>query len=578
MGKVWVKELTGGLDTRRMAATTPGGVLIKAQDGHINSGGEIEKRAAFVAARTLPAGTVGLAADSSGLIVFGSDVDPGVPAGVTYQRLEKSTKVLVDVPSWDRYGGLIYSVGEFDDGTIVHYYDATEVADWFDGRARVSFRVVSGSTVGSGELTDLTVNGVSIIGSPVAWDTDPTTMAAAIAAEINGHTSSPDYDATSVGDTVNIIADAPGAASNGFSVFPLTDGDLVLDPTSGLFLGGGADSAAFVPGLFVKTLSGRKIYATAQSRMHFSGIDQPTKWTTDAIGAGSYDVAKEASGAEELLALASYQGLVAAFAESVVLIFFVDPDPDLINIRQILQNTGTVSPRSVTEFGDTDVFYVALSGLRSLRARDSTNSATTTDLGVPIDSLVTAKLQIMSTDERKQIIGLINPIDGRFWLIFPDGTIFVFSFYSNSKVSAWTTYVTGFPVSGAVVWNRRVWLRSGDTVYVYGGEDSGAALTYDSTTCKVWLPFFDAGKPTEKKQWEAMDAAVEGTWALYAGMDVNDQDAHELVATVTETTFNNERIPFNHGCSHVSPRFESSGPGPAKVSSWIGHYQGGDDS
>lgn len=574
MGKVWVKELTGGLDTRRLPETTPGGVLIKALDGHINSGGEFEKRAAFVAAYTLPDGTVGLAADAASLIVFGNATDPGVPPGVAYQKLEKSTKTLVDVPSYDLYGGDVYAVAEYDDGTIAHFFDGAEVTDWFDGRARASFEIISG-TDAVDSLDMIYVNGVAIMSAAEDYDTNNETTAAAIAANINAHTSSPDYNATSVGARVNIIAATSGAASNGFGVSFKVDTAFVLSDYSPT-LANGANSAAFVPGEFVKTV-GSKMYAVSGSSLHYSGIREPTKWTTDTTGAGFTDVSKEASGAEDLLALADYQGFVAVFAETVILTFFVDPDPDLVAKRQVLRNTGTVAPRSVTEFGDSDVFYLALSGLRSLRARDSSNSASTTDLGVPVDSLIKAKLAVMTPDERKGVIGLINPVDGRFWLIFPDGEIFVFSYYSNSKVSAWTTYETGFTVDKAIVFGRRVFLRSGNTIYVYGGLDNAATLTYDSTVAKAWLPYFDAGKPTEQKQWAGIDAAVSGTWAVYVAPQPTNLDARELVANLTETTFNNERVPFNGKTTHASPQFESSGEGEAVLSAIVLHYEGGED-
>lgn len=678
MGKVWVKELTGGLDVRRSPETTPGGLLIKGQDGHINSGGEFEKRAAFVSAYTLPAGTVGLAADTAGLIVFGSPAAPTMPSGVSYQRLQKSTKVLVDVPSWDQFSEDIYAVGEFDDGTIVHYLDAVEVTDWFDGRARASFNVtdggpavaatgeftVTGGTLGGGnqitsvkidgvdiltgpiahtgnnsttaanlvtainsltsspnysavqngdvvqisasltgtaangktivivvggtatvgnivhmqggtdtsKVTDIKVNGVSIINAAVPWDTSVEETAQDISDAVNAHTSAPDYDATSSGAQVNIIADASGTAANGFAVV-ITVSDGMTLSTYSTTMSGGVASAAFVPGEFVKTL-GRRMMATSGSVWHISGADAPTQWTTDATGAAFFDQAKEASAAREVQALANYQGFVAVFAKGAILIWFFDPDPDLISKRQVLSNTGTVSPRSVTEFGDADVFYLALSGLRSVKARDSSNNATTSDLGSPVDKLIKAKLSDMTTDERRGVIGLINPVDDRFWLIFPDGQIFVFSYYAAAKVSAWTTYETGFVVDAAVRFGDRLFLRSGDTIYVYGGLDTGDGLTYDATSAKCWLPYFDAGNPTLEKQWEGWDAAVEGEWAVYAAMQPTALDAREHIATISETTYNKPRIPFNNSCTHVSPQLESQGSGEAKVSSIVMHYKG----
>jgi hypothetical protein len=162
-------------------------------------------------------------------------------------------------------------------------------------------------------------------------------------------------------------------------------------------------------------------------------------------------------------------------------------------------------------------------------------------------------------------------VDDRFWLIFPDGQIFVFSYFPSAKVSAWTTYEAGFDVDGAVVFDDKVYLRSGDLVKVYDG------VTYDSTVAKCWLPYFDAGNPTERKQWQGWDAAVEGNWLVYAATEPTNLSAREVVVTVTETTFNKERVPFHGQCSHVSPQFESQGSGAAKISSVVLHYDGGED-
>lgn len=577
MGRIWVKEFTGGLDTRRMAATTPGGVLVKATDGHITAGGEFEQRAAFVSTYDLPAGTVGLAQTSSGLVVFGSIVAPTMPSGVSYQRLQHSdgTTAIDKVLSVDLYGGKLYVVAQFADGTIFHFYDGERVTDWFDGRARASFRVTGGEATTPSTLTSLKVNGVDILTGPLNWDTSNEDTAAAIAAAINSLTSTPDYDATAVGDQVNVIAANSGVAPNGFAIsFAVADG-FGITPATGIVLAGGVDSTGtFVPGGFVKTI-GSKVYSVSGGVLHFSGIREPTKWTTDITGAGFIDMSQETSNAEELVAVANYQGFVAVFAGRVVLIYYVDPDPDLNAKSQILRNTGTNYPGSVTEFGDSDLFYLAESGCRSLRARDASNAASTTDIGVPIDTLVRAKLRSMTDAEKQRIIGLINPDDGRFWLCMSD-EVFVFSFYSNAKVSAWTSYLPRFNIENAAIFNDKVYVRSGDTVYAYGG--SGDTPTYDSTVAKAWLPFLEADKPSEFKEWSGFDAAVEGQWSVYAGQMVTDITVRELIATITETTFNKPRHPMQGEASHCSLQFEGNGgTGPARLSSAILHYLDGED-
>lgn len=687
MSQLWIKELKGGLDTRRMPETTSGGVMIEATDGHLTRGGEFEKRAAFVKRYDLPVGaTKGLAADRAGLIVFGSAAAPTLPAGVAYQRYEHPTgQALARVPSYDLYSGRVYGVGEFSDGSLYHYYDGVRVNDWYDGRSRASFRITAGGAFtatrasGSGEVTGgtagagneittividsvqlftapvahtgnnattaaavasainaytstpdytatsngqtvvitavtpgssingkaivavvggnvtvgnatvmlggtnagtsrldaLTVDGVSIINTPVNWTTSHPATASAIAAAINAFVSVPDYTATAVDDQVNVIADV-GSAANGRVVTATVSNGLAVTPSAGLALSGGSEGAdTYGPGAFVKTV-GSKMYSTSRSNLHFSGIQQPTKWTTDAVGAGFIDMSSQASGSEDLTALARYNNFLAIFAERVIQMWYVDPDENNNLQKQTLNNTGTASPRSVTQFGDSDVFYLSESGLRSLRARDASNSAATTDIGVPVDTLITEVVRGLTPEQRDNITGLIEPLDGRFWLTA--GTrIFVFSYFSGSNISAWSLYkptdsVTGeaLEIEYVVVYQRKVYVRSGDTIYVYGGPD--VELVYDETQAIAQLPYLDGDDPSRMKNLQSIDVAVQGQWEVRMAMDPLDLNASDRMATVDRTTYSLGMIGAQGNATHYSLIMKSQGSGYAKFGAATMHF------
>lgn len=682
MGQIWVREFTGGLDTRRMPETTAGGVLIEAIDGHITRGGEFEKRAAFVQTYDVP-GTVGMAFTRTGIVVFGSGPAVAVPTGVAYQRLQHpdGNTALIRVPSFDLNAGKIYAVGVFADGTVHHFYDGVRVSDWFDGRARAMLRVASGNTVpavsasaaftitsgtlGGGNLTaitvagvtitdgpiphtgdnvtmaaavaasintrvsspdytasssgavvtitsvlpgisangrvvaytatgdvsanpsnmnggvpavtsrldDLRVNGVAIIAAPVTWSISNSNTAAEIAAAINAYVSVPEYSAVAVGDQIVILAAAAGTEPNGYYVGAVVSSGLVLDPAAATMNGGAVTAGSFTPGTFVLTI-GSKMYSTSGPNMHFSGIKLPTKWTTDATGAGFIDMSSEASGAEELVAVAKYQNYVAVFAEQIIQIWYVDPNPSLNKQSQVLNNTGTVSARSVTKFGDDDLFYVNESGLRSLRARDASNSASTTDIGSPVDTLITGELRKLNADERSRIIGAIEPLEGRFWLAIKE-KIFVFSYFSGANVSAWSMYHPGFEVEDMLVFGRRMHLRSGNKIYVYGGVSG--EIKYDATVATARLPYLDGEKPTKKKHLRGYDAALEGLWRVSVGMDPNNLDVVDVLGNVFETTFDSETLPAAGGHTHFSLLFQSQGNGPAKLGSAIINYDSDDE-
>lgn len=691
MGTIWLKDIKGGLDTRRMPELLPGGSALRANDGHINRGGEFEQRAAFVSAYDLPAGkTVGLAYGGSGLYAFGDGVPPAMPRGVTYQRLQHPDSItpLYRILSFDLFKAKIYVVAEFSDGTQYHFYDGVRITDWQDGRARAAFQVTGGGlqpatqasgafTVSGGsanivntfadvqlngvsilgapvqhtgdnsttaaaiaaqinsfvsipdyvavavgpvvtikaaatgpaangflpvltltgdvaasgitalsgganaalsQLADLTVNGVPIIAAPVDWTTDNATTAAAIAAAINSYESTPDYIATVIGTKVNLIAADAGVASNGFTVTFSLLRNMGITPNAAVVLAGGlAPGVVFQSGTFAKTI-GSKVYVTSGPNLNFSGIQIPTGFQSSNVGAGFIDMSTQAAGSETLQAVAKYLQYIAVFAGRTTQVWYVDPDPTLNRQTQVLNNMGTLSPRSVTQFGDNDLFFCDESGIRSLRARDASNSAATTDIGIPVDTLIVAKLATLTALQRSQIIGLIEPATGRFWLIFPD-QIFVFSFFEGSKISAWSTYTpsvngVAFNVDDAVVFKKKVYLRSGDKIYLYGG--AGTTPMYDSTSPELWTPYLDANAPAVTKQFETIDVACEGEWVVSAGMDPKNINVSDKIATVSGTTYNDDKIPFEHEATHVSLRFKGVGSGAKKIGAAAINYKGED--
>lgn len=696
MGTIWIKEMTGGLDVRRLPETTPGGVLVRADNGHITRGGEFETRAAFVPEIALPAGTVGLAHTRTGLVVFGSGPAPAaLPRNVKYQRLQKGGLTLARIRDWELFDDKIYAVAEFSGGTVAHFLDGVEVSAWQEARARVSmlvgggsitpaaqasasFRVIGGTaevinelaslqvggtrlirdgvvyagdntltaeaiaaainaypttpgytaeaagdvvtltavragteangrsitwtttgnfvlgdaTVFSGgvdrvdpALTSLTIGGVPVIREAVEWPGDVESMADAIADAVNSSASDPEYEAASQGGLVTIYAVEAGTGRNGLTLEPTVTGDLEISFPSGSALANGTelDADRYLPADVVLTVR-EKMYAGAGSILHMSAVQNPSYWTpggtaTDEIGAGFKNIAASNSSSYRITALARYYDRLAVFTPDTVQTWYLDPDPDLVVQTQVLENTGTECPKSVAQFGDSDIFYLDTSGIRSLRARDSSNAAATTDIGVPIDDLLAAKLAGMTAAQKNRVIGLINPADKRFWLIMDD-EVFVYSYYPNSKVNAWTRYEisstiggarTDYIVDAALTFDRRVFLRAGNTILCYGGWHR--VPVYDETQANAWLPMLDANAPTAEKDWRGIDAALTGAWDVSVSFDPLREEVFDTVANLTQTTFGLRRIPAKHKSSHVGLKFRSRG-GRAILSSVVIHFDG----
>lgn len=317
----------------------------------------------------------------------------------------------------------------------------------------------------------------------------------------------------------------------------------------------------------------QKVFAGAGSVMFFSAIGDPTDYNPASTGAGFIDMSTHTRGADAITALVRYQQFAAVFSRRTIQIWFLDPDPLLSRQVQVLSNTGVPGPNAVVEFGDSDVFYLDQSGIRSLRARDSSNNAFTTDIGSPIDPLVVG-LICDCPDGNPRTAAAVEPQDGRVWIAI-GSTIFVFSYFPGSKVSAWSTYEPGFAVDDMVVFQDRIYLRSGDSFYVYGSE-SGPYQYSEATQAEAWLPYLDADRPTQAKLLHGLDVACRGTWELRLAMDPSDTTASDLVARVAETTFQNHRIPAEGEATHISLRAKSLAPAgpnsPAILSSAVIHH------
>tara|TARA_B100000902_G_scaffold367574_1_gene390283 strand:+ start:3543 stop:5609 length:2067 start_codon:yes stop_codon:yes gene_type:complete len=686
MPYILVEDFRGGLDNRRSNVTAQAGTLVTLKNAHINRGGEIEKRQAFVKLTTLPSNTTGLTASNGQIYVFGHEASsavnfaPGTPANVNYMRLQHPTPTteITSILGTSFFNGQVYASAQYEDGRIYHFYNGTRITDWFDARARNKFQITGGSaggtsatgsfkitggnsfsgnnirivrvngvavcnivahtgdnsttasnvataitnfsstpnytatastntvtitasdvgvatngfvitvevdgavTVGSivnmsgginNAITNITVNGVSIIDKPIIWATSHTHTASLVADAINEYITTPEYEATSVDQNVNIITKESGSSFNNYVVVITVSGNVTTAfvPTSQNFLDGGASSLpTYTPGNYIKPVK-TKMYSLSDSLLHYSATNDPNEWNDTSQGAGFINLSNNASGSEDLQAIANYFDNIAVFAKQAVQIWFVDADDTKNAQVQVLGNTGTFAPNSVVEFGDNDVFYLSKSGIRSLRARDSSNAAFVGDIGNPIDDTIISAIQA-DTSISEEATAILNPIDGRYMLAIGN-SIYVFSYYPSSKISAWSVYETGFTVNQWAFDGTNILARSGNDLYALGGTNN---QTYDNSTVEVQLPFLDAGSPATSKDFTGLDVTCENEWTVSVATDPTDISTIEEIATVNKTTYGLGRVSMTGFSTHIAPKFVCTKQGNAKLGNVVVHYESSD--
>ena len=329
-------------------------------------------------------------------------------------------------------------------------------------------------------------------------------------------------------------------------------------------------------GYFIRAYKS-KLYCVGDKYLRFSTVNNGFLWEpasnvndNSRDGAGNINVSIQEGGSSTLNGCEIYYDKIALFTEQSTQMWSVVSDPKQNALGQVLRQTGTKAPWSVQQYGSGDILFLASSGIRSMKARDISNSAAVSDIGSPIDDLVRA----IPENDRVYCRSVLEPVVGRVWFAFRRN-IFLLSFFPGPNITAWSNYKVDFDIEYIVACGDRLFVRSGNDLYLYGGV---SGETYDTCKVEVRLPFLDGSKPGHMKMFQAVDATVTGTWDIKIAYDFDNPDAEEDVATVSAPTWNKGRYELTGFASHMSLRFYNQTAEPAILSNAAIHYNMAQDS
>jgi hypothetical protein len=331
-------------------------------------------------------------------------------------------------------------------------------------------------------------------------------------------------------------------------------------------------------GFYVKTYK-TKIFTVGGSVLYFSAIGNPADWT--GTGSGMIDLSLEDSDMTDCIALEAYYDKLAIISKTATQLWLIDPDPLRSQYVQTLRDAGTIAWRSVLQYGSGDVMYLSPSGIRSLRARNSSLAAAVSDIGSPLDPILQDLFRTRDEAVNAGTISLLQPVTGRFWIIMPD-RIYVLSAFPGPKITAWSEYElthaspTGqvsFAVTAGTTYRHHVVLRDGEhNIYAYGGTDP-AGPVYDDASVELIFPHHAGDQPATYKMFQALDAACTGNWEVSLSLNPDDDAVEDFAGVFTGQQFTKGDFPITAQATHMSLRLRCFETGPASLSNLIVHYQ-----
>jgi hypothetical protein len=314
-----------------------------------------------------------------------------------------------------------------------------------------------------------------------------------------------------------------------------------------------------------------KMHMTAGASVFFSALNDPMDWDPQMAGAGYVNFSENFSTKYDIVSIAPYKAQLAVFGQNNIQIWGWDPNPELNSQQQVLANTGAIAAGSIAQLGDIDVFYVSSSGIRSLKARDATDSAMSSDVGTQIDTLIESEIEIDGPDY--QVSSLIEPNSGRYMMSIND-KIYVLSQFTGSQIQSWSTYEPGFGnIEKMVSNNTDVYMRC-ESGKIYILSRTNYTSFEDPNVTTVQMPYLDGEKPAHTKTFTGVDATITGSWQVFAGTNTSNTLVRELIATINSPTFEIGRIPLvglgtHMGVLMISPASNQ----PATIANLMIHYR-----
>lgn len=312
----------------------------------------------------------------------------------------------------------------------------------------------------------------------------------------------------------------------------------------------------------------QRVWSVTTSLLEFCALADPTTWTGGT--SGFINMQNQNADNEPLVGIQQYQNRIAIFTRNNIQIWILAVDPSQNTFQQSVQNTGALSNRSITQYGNIDVFYLDTSGERSIRARDASNAPAVNDVGVAIDAFIQSFTSTLTGTQIGRACSVIEPIDGRYWLAIHN-RIFAYSFFPGSKISAWTYYdltdeISTADISEMVRSGNRVYLRAADNIYLYGGDTNAVYPNDNEILATVSLPFLSASKPDTIKEIGSFDIGCTGEWKVSLLPLPENETVELIIGTFNQPTYSTNKVPIQMPTPLFAMKMVCSKSGPATFS------------
>lgn len=312
------------------------------------------------------------------------------------------------------------------------------------------------------------------------------------------------------------------------------------------------------PNSKVVAIMASKVFAADRDIVRFSATVNPLDWTTSQ-DAGYLPTGLQQANANDMAVLAPYRSNLTTFNASSFQNWQVDPDPSAMSILDQLEGIGSSWQHAAQPVGN-DLFYLSQLGVRSISMAGGTDSLSSGDIGMPIDSLV--RPAVVADDTLLGPRATYYPSAGQYWLAVGGPSPQTFVITMNGGKPKCSRNIFPWSVDAFAQLGNDLYIRHGDEVSVVSesaNTDDVAGVPTNFTGLVQWA-WLDNGQPGVTKMLESLDYVGSGQGpSLSIGYDQRSTSAFTDPYLIEDDTLPGAPIPMPVAAPTFSIKLDFAG-------------------
>ena len=316
------------------------------------------------------------------------------------------------------------------------------------------------------------------------------------------------------------------------------------------------------------TIVSAKVWAADGASVKYSKTSNPTDWTgTD--NAGFLATGDRSPGSSLTTGLGVVSNRLVVFHEDAAQIWATDPDPTKNELEEIISGIGTRWSESIAA-ANKDLYFLSDIGIRSIGGQSMYRNMKGSDVGSPIDSLVQEHIR----DHEGRIDGNFYPGQGQYWITVGDETA-VLTKSSRDRLEAWSVYTFAIPFGQMAHVGERLYVREGNSIYAMDDQATldGEGQEDEPFELIVETPFYSFGTEGQFKQFQSMEAILEGYGTIDHCVNPNDNDDRTAPFQLAGDSRPHPTMPLGILAPALSTKIVGQSPNLKSINSLIYRYE-----